>query len=187
VRWYQLAYVGLLAAGLMVVVCYRSGEQPAGPIYLGKTARQWEAEVRERWICLGGGGGGYGDTPKWYWMRQPGRLASWLGKVGIHLEDSRETYDFPLLDGSPDAVPVLLELLKASDLTVRRAAIQGVAKAGASARAAFPALLEAMEDADDDIAQDAMCASFQVDREAAVRAGVERVGLTFSSRWHRQR
>ena len=78
----------------------------------------------------------------------------------------------PLLQGSPGAVPVLLDLLADPNAEVRVFAAEGLGRVGGKAKGALPALFRAVQDPDDDVRREAEDALFRIDWGAARRAGL---------------
>jgi HEAT repeat protein len=70
----------------------------------------------------------------------------------------------PLVEGDPKAIPVLTELFHSPDPKARRIAIEGVRCIGEKARVAMPLLLEALEDADSNVSDEAFDVLFHWDK-----------------------
>jgi HEAT repeat protein len=167
-----------LCAALTAWTGYEHWFAPKGPSYRGKTAAQWQAELR-CWEPLLKTARNKGGRWTW-WVYFPPTHEVWLAKFGV----SRRDYDakLALVEGDPEAVPVLLELLKSPSPKARRAAAQGLEKVACKAPqfppaqldAATQALLAAIDDEDQAVRLDAEQALFSVDREAAEKAGLGR-------------
>jgi hypothetical protein len=163
----KVALVGLLMAALAVLVWCSPGK-PTGPVFRDRTAAQWEAEL-QHWDAWDMGIWGYGrePSPHFVWMRTPPWWQGWLQKVGIEVHSG--SGELPLLEGDPDALPVLVELLHSADPKGRRAAIQGLTALGAAAKEVIPDLVRALDDPDHDVRVDARQALKAVDADTAQR------------------
>lgn len=138
------------------------------PTYRGRPARYWAWEAG-RWRVGAVGSDRAQQTRSFYRERPP--WAAWLGRAA-HPDPFGARFPLPLLQGDPEAVPVLAALLAHDDATVRRIAAAGLAQIGLPARAAAPALLPLLRDADAEVRGDAGEALYSIDPEAAERAGV---------------
>jgi dipeptidyl aminopeptidase/acylaminoacyl peptidase len=86
-----------------------------------------------------------------------------------------------ILDGDPDAVPVLKMLLKDQDVRTRRVAAAALGRIGPRGKAAFPALLEtANGDEDAFLRGIARLALLDIDGQAAQAAGVSEYFMFWS-------
>jgi hypothetical protein len=166
----------VLCAALAAWVGYDRWFAPRSATFRGKTAAAWDAELRHwspdiEWVSIGGRGTHWGYHAPAYEV--------WLAQAGFSVRSSDS--DLALLAGDPDAVPVLLELLKSSSPKTRRVAAQGLGQVGSwpglfspeSREESATALLRAIDDDDPDVRLEAEQALVRVDREAAERAGLE--------------
>jgi hypothetical protein len=124
--WLRAAVVAalLVVPAAYVVPPLVQGEH----LYHGLPSRHWAKAVR-RWD----GEGMLGVHWGWDWFDS---LMQWLGLTG----------EPAVLAGDPAAVPVLIDLLQASDEPVRLFAVRGIGRVGREAMAAVPALLDAWDD-----------------------------------------
>jgi HEAT repeats len=143
--------------------------------FRGQTTSQWEWTLRRWAIGTGGKHNGWRSTS---WVYQPSFVERHLEKLGFQPE---APCSLPLLEGDPEAVPVLVELLKSPDPKVRQIAVQGLEKIGEQARAGTSGLVEALDDPEEEVRRDAAQALFTVDRAAAESAGLQ-AGLWWSVR-----
>jgi hypothetical protein len=183
-----------LRVGLAAVVCpgvaalgYDWWANWRGPAYRGRPAAQWAREIRH-WH--------YQSVPYsatehlGVWFREPARpwWAECLAGVGYLPKDYVVDYttqywldmqrpDMPLLERDPEAVPVLLELLRRPEDGSRMVAAQGLGLFGPPARAAVPALLAARTDQGGEAGRWAEWALFRIDPETAQREGLREDGL----------
>jgi hypothetical protein len=106
----------------------------------------------------------YRNQPASYWskkLQEPTqRKEVWQGHVKI-LKDVDPAAD--LRRGDPEAVPVLIELLKDNSSLVRQEAILILARIGAPAREAMPALGQALNDPDEQVRARAVTALRQIE------------------------
>jgi HEAT repeat protein len=121
---------------------------PAGPVFRGMTGADWEREI-----------------DRWQWVELPGKgiaargwrapvYCVWLAKLGLRATAESERRAraqlTALQESGPSGVPVLIELLKSSKVSVRRFAAQALMLLASvnpeSARPAVPALVVATED-----------------------------------------
>jgi HEAT repeats len=119
----------LLLWGVFVLACLLRGEH----FYLGRPTSYWRTTVR--W---------------WDWYYNPGSGGS---NLRLHDVDELLFRDGPgaglspaIYRGSPDAVPVLLDLLRDNDPKVREEAVWILAKVGTASPAVVPALAGALSD-----------------------------------------
>jgi hypothetical protein len=103
------------------------------------------------------------------WCRSPHPWVERLA-VAVGRPSPGRSYDCPLLAGDPDAVPVLMELLRDPDPKVRLIAIQGLEIVGPAAGPAVPALLRALRDKE--LGDDVFQALGRIDPEKARRVKV---------------
>lgn len=160
------ALVGVLFAPL-VFVC---PDMPSSVCtFGGLTAAEWQTEL-SHWTR-----GAWGWSNKgghWaFWVRAERRWEGWLERLGMR--PGRDRYNLPLLNGDPDAVAVLIELLSSRNSQTRLVAVQGLEKVGEPARACVPALLRAIEDEDWDVRSRAEQALFRIERSTAEQVGIE--------------
>ena len=79
--------------------------------------------------------------------------------------------DADLRRGDPDAVPVLIELLKDDNSVVRQEAILILARIGPAARDALPALQQALKDPDEQVRARAITALRQIELATSGESG----------------
>jgi len=111
----------------------------------------------------------YQNQPASYWsqkLQEPiQRKEVWQG----HLKMLKDVDPAAALrQGDPEAVPILIELLKDDNSVVRQEAILILARIGGPARAAIPALQQALNDPDEQVRARATTALRQI--ELAVQA-----------------
>jgi hypothetical protein len=166
-HWQILLAVMALAWLIQVWWWLPAPPKPGESTYRGRSTSAWQAEIAngDVWRPTCGTGSGNGPhvrcdlAPSWWSQVSP--------TVGFPSKPSTE--DLPLLDGDPGAIPVLLELLQASDPKVRMVAIEGFARMGDKAKPAVPALIKAMDDEDFDVGCDAAIALMRLEEEAVLR------------------
>jgi hypothetical protein len=146
----QLACLGLLVIFFGVVICCLPSQRPSGPVFRGKTAAQWEREL-QHWEFFDSGPvetihfATRCSTRFTEWYRISPWWESWLQTAGIEVShDDPEVA--PLVDGAPDALPVLMELLQSADPKVRRVAATGLEALRGAAREAVPDLIRTLDD-----------------------------------------
>lgn len=100
----------------------------SGPTYHGRTAAQWESEIRQ-WYPVA-----YGN-PMASWFRHASWWEVWLGRVNVsyRVRSDRPPALMPLLAGDAEAMPVLVELLSSPDADARALAAQGLREIEAAA------------------------------------------------------
>ncbi len=101
--------------------------------YQGRPTSYWRAEC-ERW---GGGITWHWNITLGYWHRVPSEWEKLL--EGVSGSPSATTTKMPLVQGDPESVPVLMELL-ASSAKARLIAMEGLGLVGPLARDALPEL-----------------------------------------------
>jgi len=114
--------------------------------YKGRYTNSWRAELRGYDRI---GIGDYGVD--WIFVRRPSRLEVWLAKV-MRGNAPKVHPPAPLQDGDPEAIPVLVELLKSPEPIVRIMAASGLQQIGSLASEAVPALSALVDDEDGDVA-----------------------------------
>jgi hypothetical protein len=137
--------------------------------YKGRYTNSWRAEMRSYDVNLGCDPLGHGC---WDFVRRPSLREQWLSKL---LPSSfRPKLDScpTLLDSDPEAVPVLIELLHASETKVRILAAYGLEKIGSPARPAFPVLLTLLKDKDGDVVRQVILALIAIDPTTAKKIGL---------------
>jgi HEAT repeat protein len=75
----------------------------------------------------------------------------------------------PLLDGDPQSLPVLAQLLQSGEEKAQLVAIEGLWRMGDDARPAVPALVEALDDENDKVSGDAAIVLYSLDLQALLR------------------
>src|SRR5205807_1766311 len=95
------------------------------------------------------------------------RWEQWLSKLLPSSYPPDLGFHPPLQDGDPDAVPVLVELLRAPEVNVRILAVWGLKEVGSRARETIPALLAALNDEDEEVAHQAWWALHSIDKSVA--------------------
>jgi hypothetical protein len=96
--------------------------------YKGRYTNSWRVELR-RWekvsIC-----GGSSGQPRLVWSRGPALWHEWLAEPFARPGDFDSPVSPPLLNGDPEAIPVLVELLRAPEPNVRLIAAEALASFG---------------------------------------------------------
>ena len=114
----------------------------------------------------------YRNQPTSYWsqkLQEPIRRKEvWQGHLKM-LKDVDPAAD--LRRGDPDAVPVLIELLKDENSIVRQEAILILARIGPAARDALPALQQALKDPDEQVRARAITALRQIELATSGESG----------------
>jgi hypothetical protein len=168
-----LGAAAALCAALAVWVGYEHWA-PKGPTFKGKTADEWRSELRY-WDGFPVVLDGMPRGPDWQYT--PPTHEVWLAKLGVSRRDSPTT--LALVEGDPEAVPVLIKLLKSSGLKARRVAALGLEEVAHKGQ--FPpalldeatdALLAAIKDEDEDVRFDAEQALFAVNSHATRTVGL---------------
>jgi hypothetical protein len=112
------------------------------------------------------------NQPASYWsqkLQEPiQRKEVWQGHLKV-LKDVDPAA--ALRQGDPDAVPVLIELLKDDNSVVRQEAILILARIGKPAKDAIPAIQQALNDPDDQVRARAVTALRQFELDAAEQSG----------------
>src|SRR5262249_34122962 len=86
---------------------------------------------------------------------------------------ARARATFTLVSIGPDLALSLIAALRASSPFVRKAAAYALGQFGEAGKEAVPALLNALEDEDEEVHRDAEIALFLIDRKAARAAGID--------------
>jgi len=156
-----------LAWLLQVWWCLPTRPKPGEASYLGKSSQTWEAEISRRdvWRPTCGTGGG----PPVRCDRPSSFIRPILQSAGIATRATTDEGEIPLLNGDPEAMPVLVELLQSPKTNVRMVAIEGLRRMGEQARPAVPALIAATEDEDVYIAGDAASVLIGLHEDASIR------------------
>jgi hypothetical protein len=129
--------------------------------YKGRYTNSWRAELRSYDNC-------FRISSEWYFCHTPSRWEQWLSKILPNSSQLSNRFDPPWEDGDPEAIPVLVELLKSPERHVRIIAAYGLEIIGPPARDAIPALLAMLlRDDDEDVATEAWCAIESVDPAVA--------------------
>jgi hypothetical protein len=164
-RWRCVAVVGfvVLAALTLCVVAMKRGRAPVGSVYRGLATSEWEREIANWDVQVPSCGNGGIRLFVW---RRPSPLAKICAYIGIPYPRDQAT--LPLLEGDPNALPVLMELFESPDPKTRRIAIEGVWRIGDRARIAAPLLAKALGDPDSDVSCEAAVALMKWD-EARVQ------------------
>ena len=114
----------------------------------------------------------YRNQPTSYWsqkLQEPiQRKEVWQGHLKM-LKDIDPAAD--LRRGDPDAVPVLIELLRDDNSIVRQEAILILARIGPAARDALPALQQALKDPDEQVRARAITALRQIELAVTAQSG----------------
>jgi hypothetical protein len=114
----------------------------------------------------------YRNKPTSYWskkLQEPiVRREVWQGHVKI-LKDVDPAAD--LRHGDPDAIPVLVELMKDNNSIVRQEAILILARIGSPARQAIPALQQALSDPDEQVRARAATALRKIELDVTEESG----------------
>jgi hypothetical protein len=112
--------------------------------YRGQPTSYWQQEC-ENWLPLLSASSGRADVT---WVR---RRPEWEQRFAHLIGLSVSSYvNVPLVDGDPESVPVLLELLqRTSNNRVRIVALTGLEHVGPPARDAVPLLLRLVREKDD--------------------------------------
>jgi hypothetical protein len=113
--------------------------------YKGRYTNSWRAEMRQFQpdigICESG-------RIEWAYRRAPTIWEEWLAKVLPNATSNMPSAPPPLQEGDPEALQVLIELLRAPEENVRMLAASGLERIGPEARQAVPALLVVLEEED---------------------------------------
>lgn len=132
-----------------------------GLAYDGMTVAEWEDEI-QRWDPT---------VPAGFARRRPA-WQEWLGKVGVQVGRTEPRLSLFTRE-DPQAVPVLIALMESTDPDVRwHATYTLVVARNPDAAAVVPALLPALDDSDQRVANLAGKALEILDETAARRAGV---------------
>ena len=163
------AVLAVAGIGLADFVWY-SFRKPEGSFYGGLATNEWERELVKwevsRPPC------GLGGYTRWV-TRRPCALNQLREKIGIPLNE--EPSNLLLLNGDPNALPVLMELLKTHHPNTRRIAIEGIRRIGDPAIPAMPLLVEALEDTDSDMSCEAAATLMRWDKVTVYRwLGIEK-------------
>jgi hypothetical protein len=114
----------------------------------------------------------YRNQPASYWsqkLQEPiQRKEVWQGHLKM-LKDIDPAAD--LRRGDPEAIPVLIELLKEENSVVRQEAILILARIGGPAKSAMPALQQALNDPDEQVRARATTALKQIELAVETQAG----------------
>jgi hypothetical protein len=129
--------------------------------YGGLTVTQWDAEICNWEVAVT------------MISSKGGRHMYWVRKESEPPEGGWSDDEMPLLRGDPEAIPVLVVLLRSPNHHARLIAVQGLRRCQKQARSAIPALLKALDDPDDNVRGYAAETLFWLDREVAKEAGVE--------------
>jgi hypothetical protein len=170
--WLGLAMLLLLISGVLLVPSVRwpiYGWLRSEAFYQGMPTSWWGKEIEESYylyVMPGGAEIWYGTPREPLWDQ----LQRWLN---LSTTPATVTADVPLLNGDPEALPVLLALVRAQDAKVRRVAIGGLMGQWDQRAEVIRALLEAVEDPDDEVRQKAIAVLQHMDPEAAAKAGVK--------------
>ena len=150
--------------------------------YQGRPTSWWSSEIEdsyhERLILWSGLGrlpevlpnlpDWWVDTPSSLWVRMRQQLKS--GNTAIPVMDVSN--NSPLLNGDPTVLPLLLALVRSQSAKVRRVAISGLFAQGKQTPEVVPALLQLLDDPEDEVRRDALIALRQLDPEAAAKTGI---------------
>ena len=116
----------------------------------------------------------YRDRPTGYWGKTLGWLAlpdgttvDYFNEFGAAVDAQRE------MEGDPEAVPVLTELLRSTNPRMREVAVTLLRSIGPPAKSAVPELLRAMEECEPGFRYIFTQALLAIDPEAARQAGAE--------------
>jgi hypothetical protein len=136
----------LLAAAAAGALLWWDLYRPGEARYRGRPTSAWVADYRyagafRNYPQAGGGLQLIDSRPQPFWAR-------WLDGWGLDDGPRRCRMDWSLVAGDPDAVPVLLEMLRRPEPGARLAAAVGLAKVGEGHPAALPALRGALGDED---------------------------------------
>lgn len=137
-------------------------EKLEGPTYQGKTVAEWEASLKCPVSIHGSGTIGYmiyDPPPLWR------RAGVWLGLLKV--EHNIEFVESPGELSCPEAVPILINLLRSRDVSVRQDAAAYLELIGGEARDAVPALIMAMADSNSEVRQNAIAALRKIDPDSA--------------------
>jgi len=129
--------------------------------YKGRYTNSWRAELRSYDNC-------FRISNEWYFFHTTSRGEQWVFKFLPNSSQLNNRFDPPWADGDPEAIPVLVELLKSPERHVRIIAAYGLEIIGPPARDAIPALLAmVLRDDDEDAATEAWWAIESVDPAVA--------------------
>jgi hypothetical protein len=112
--------------------------------YLGRYTNSWESELRH-YRPLGEFINDGASRVHYVFLREPTNWEKWRGELIPGLSTPAPDNRPPLQEGDPDAVGVLVELLKSPHSNVRIMAANGLEHIGPAAHAAIPALLVAWD------------------------------------------
>jgi hypothetical protein len=167
-RWRVGLVVGLLAllGGAVFVlppVYWRlAGWARGEAFYEGRPTSYWSREVRERYGFMARPDVQWPLARQWVARSEPPALDQWLGELGL-CAPPLVGYGTPYIQSDPAAINVLLELLADADPNVRQFACRGIGGVGVEAPAVRPALLEALNDTDSEVRDEAAYALMQID------------------------
>jgi hypothetical protein len=115
----MLTLTAVAAGAALWSYCYRPGEAR----YQGLPTSWWAAAVRR---CEPRIGGRLDCTPFVHWGEPPRAWEAWLSRLGLRCPFETPRLRSTLLRGDPEAVPVLLELLRRPEPDARLAAVDGL-------------------------------------------------------------
>ena len=115
--------------------------------YKGRYTNSWRAELRSYSVIPLAD---VGTFDSFFFFRKPSGWETWLAKLAPWQVETND-YCPPLQEGDLEAMPVVVELLRAPEANVRVIAAWGIKEIGAPARAAIPALLALENDKDPDV------------------------------------
>jgi hypothetical protein len=144
-------FASLAVSGLaLIALVLNSAHKPVGSLYRGLATSEWQREIGS-WD-VGSPSCGVGGYALWVWHR-PSTFAKVCDFLGIPYWQNQCT--LPLVEGDPEAIPVLMELFDSPDPKARRIAIEGIRRIGDPAKQAVPLLVKALEDNDFDVSCEA--------------------------------
>lgn len=134
---------GVVVSGLLfpipraVVLGFLRGER----FYQGMPTSYWSKRIREGPFPYSSGEIVQVDYRTWVPATSVDELKSWLG-----LQHTVAAFQYPLRENDPEAIPVLIELLKDPSSTVRMYAAETLGAFGPRAVSALPTLSELLDD-----------------------------------------
>ena len=169
----------LLVVGLLLVPQVRwpaYGWLRGEASYQGMPTTWWAKEIEESYHYIPFVESEHGVTSEWCVDSSASLWDQWLlrlkpGPTAIPVRDI--ILGSPLLMGDPEALPVLLALIRGDSVKGRRVAIRGLLAHGKSNPEVVQALLAAIDDSDNEVRQDAIAALGDLGPDAAAKPGVK--------------
>jgi len=169
----------LLVGGLLLVPSVRwpvYGWLRGQAFYQGMPTSWWTKEIEESHHYIPFVESEDGGTSEWCVETSVSLWDQWLLRLKPRptaIPVPEIILSSPLLMGDPQALPVLLALVRGDSAKGRRVAIRGLLAQGKPNPEVVQALLAAIGDSDNEVRQDAIAALQYIDPDAAAKAGVK--------------